>query len=350
MEFLHEIFSSKFFIPFTVPFNSVQRVWIPYLLTSYVFAFVLTALEMRRERTNMDKEERPSLLKRVFPKEVYLHRSAIVDYFYFYSNTLLYAVLTAPSIFSLSKVSFQTFHFLENTFGSIATEGPVSYSMRLLYALALILAIDLGLFLAHWIQHVVPLLWNFHKVHHSAEVLTPISVYRMHPLDDMLNFLASGTLAGIVEGVFRYSVSFNISPVFVGRLNVFLFLFYIAFYHLRHSHIWCSYGPFWSKIFISPSQHQIHHSTAPRHWNKNYGFIFAFWDGALGSLYVPREKEEIEFGIGDGSEKSYSNFLLLYLLPFRDSFRMLRRRLFRHGTDIDKTNSEVKTEGLPKSD
>src|ERR1039458_8498353 len=35
----------------------------------------------------------------------------------------------------------------------------------------------LGLF------HAIPALWEFHKVHHSAEVLTPLTEMRTHPVE-----------------------------------------------------------------------------------------------------------------------------------------------------------------------
>ena len=51
------------------------------------------------------------------------------------------------------------------------------------YTLAVVLAIDLAVWLTHYLQHKVVVLWQFHQVHHSAEVLTPMTVYRMHPVD-----------------------------------------------------------------------------------------------------------------------------------------------------------------------
>lgn len=334
MEFFADIAQWKIFIPFTYLFDSVQRIWIPYLLTSYLLAFFLNAVEIRKERAAAARSgepprERPSLIARVFPKNVFFHRSAIVDYFYFYSNTVIYAFLTAPSVFSLSKFSLLTFTSLEFLFGPGQGSASVSYEVQVLYAFMLVVAMDFGMFLAHWLLHLSPFLWNFHKVHHSAEVLTPITVYRVHPIDDMFSYLLSGIFIGICEGAFRYFFSSGISMAVAGGVNIFLFIFYVGFYNLRHSHIWCSYGQFWSKIFISPAQHQIHHSVDRPHWNKNYGFIFAFWDLAFGSLYVPKEQEKIQFGIGDGSEEQYSNFLLLYWIPFRDAFRMTMKKLAR---------------------
>jgi sterol desaturase/sphingolipid hydroxylase (fatty acid hydroxylase superfamily) len=125
-------------------------------------------------------------------------------------------------------------------------------------------------------------------------------------------------------------LSFFVSPVIsvyaVYGLGVATYLFFLTGYHLRHSHIWLSYGLLLSTILISPAQHQIHHSKAKRHWDKNYGFILAIWDYLFGSLYVPKQKEAIEFGIGNGEEQLYSSPLKLYLLPFKRALRLLRKR------------------------
>ena len=84
-------------------------------------------------------------------------------------------------------------------------------------------------------------------------------------------------------------------------------------------HVWLSYGPVLSRVFISPAQHQIHHSKAPQHFDKNFGFIFAFWDVWFGSLYVPRAKEHIDVGLPDRQDEAYSSVLRLYALPFARS-------------------------------
>ena len=98
--------------------------------------------------------------------------------------------------------------------------------------------------------------------------------------------------------------------------NLLLIIFYLFGYNLRHSHVWLSYGPFFSRIFISPAQHQIHHSSSPAHFDKNLGFMFAFWDGLFGTLYIPKKKENIIFGLGEIENEKFSSFWSLYLMPF----------------------------------
>jgi hypothetical protein len=52
-------------------------------------------------------------------------------------------------------------------------------------------------------------------------------------------------------------------------------------------------------IVISPAQHQIHHSRAVEHHDKNYGEVLAIWDWMFGTLYVPNGRETIDFGLAD---------------------------------------------------
>ena len=49
--------------------------------------------------------------------------------------------------------------------------------------LALFLAYDLGFFIDHSLKHRFPALWELHKAHHSAEVLTPLVNFRVDLVD-----------------------------------------------------------------------------------------------------------------------------------------------------------------------
>jgi sterol desaturase/sphingolipid hydroxylase (fatty acid hydroxylase superfamily) len=50
----------------------------------------------------------------------------------------------------------------------------------------------------------MPFLWEFHKVHHTATVLTPLTIFRVHPvyMCIFLNILALFT--GLAAGVGEY--------------------------------------------------------------------------------------------------------------------------------------------------
>jgi sterol desaturase/sphingolipid hydroxylase (fatty acid hydroxylase superfamily) len=296
------------------------RTFLPYLGVSF-FAAVVITLWQRKAKAG------EAVLAHVFPGDVYRHPSARLDFVYAVLNTLLRSVLLVPFIALTGIIATGTMAGLEQLCGTRqGGAAEAAWPVHLAYSFVVILAVDFGMWLAHWLQHEIPFLWHFHKVHHSAEVLVPATAFRFHPLDDMGTAALVGVFGGLADGTFRYLIFPDAALVTIAGINVFLFAFYLAFYHLRHSHVWLSYGAILSRIFVSPAQHQIHHSKARPHWNKNYGFTFALWDWLFGSLYVPRTRETIEFGIGDGSEGEHSSVLRLLWTPIRDSARSLRHR------------------------
>ena len=302
--------------PFLSPLNPSHRVYWLYLCTALGLALVLFIFGSER-RGGLSLRD---FLRFCLPKSVYLHMSARVDYGYFIVNRIVFGLLLLPIIAAVSLLSAAGTKALLDRIGhEPAIQLPDGAGWTTVQTVASVLAMDLGLFLAHYLQHRVPVLWEFHKVHHSAQVLTPFTAYRMHPVDDVLAMSLSGLFAGVVLGTFNFLQPGNAGAATVLGLNAALFLYYAFGYNLRHSHVWLSYGSVLSRVFISPAQHQIHHSKAPQHFDKNLGFIFAFWDVWFGSLYVPRAKEHIEVGLPDRQDEAYSSVLGLYVLPFKRS-------------------------------
>jgi sterol desaturase/sphingolipid hydroxylase (fatty acid hydroxylase superfamily) len=73
--------------------------------------------------------------------------------------------------------------------------------------------------------------------------------------------------------------------------------------------------------FASPAHHHIHHSCHPDHLDRNFAFIFPFWDVLFGTYHMPETNEDIRFGLSmdyvdDGDD--YKSCLGLYLIPFRN--------------------------------
>ena len=63
--------------------------------------------------------------------------------------------------------------------------------------------------------------------------------------------------------------------------------------HLQHSHVPVHYPKWLSLLVLSPQLHQIHHSSLPRHLDKNFAEHWAFWDWMFGTLYLPRQREDL---------------------------------------------------------
>ncbi len=316
--------STALISPIFYPFLPGQRIDIIYLASAGLIGCYLYVLWKRQTDPKTPDSAKPKGLRAfLLPGKIYWHSSAKIDYVYLFVSKFIFVLLFAPVILSAAFISEWVGSKLLATFGPGTVHDAAGFwGWDVLYTFLIIIVVDFGIFFSHLLFHKVPLLWEFHKVHHSAEVLTPITVYRMHPVDDFLTMSFVAFLTGIFDGLCAYFVPLNAHLVIVQGVNLFLFLFYFLGYNLRHSHLWLYYGSFWGKIFISPAQHQIHHSRADEHCDKNLGFIFAFWDLWAGTLYLPKRKEDLKLGLRGNESKEYNTPLTLLILPFKKVCRL----------------------------
>ncbi len=281
----------------------------------YLLGAVLLAFAVYRVRSSDSGVK--GFFRFCLPQSIYKHKSAVLDYKFYFVNRIAFVIFFLPLIIGSSTAAAWADEFLRWLSAEPGLGHTPGTGAALLLTLVWIVAFDAGIFLAHYLQHKVPFFWAFHKVHHSAEVLTPITVYRMHPVDDLLTATMVGLLTGTVGGVFQFVYAGSVEQFLFLGLNAALFLYYLVGYNLRHSHVWLPYPRALSHIFISPALHQIHHSNAAQHYDKNLGFIFAFWDWMAGTLYIPKGKEQLTFGLADDEHLEYSGVIRLYFLPFR---------------------------------
>lgn len=302
-----------------------QRIFYLYLISAFVIAAGTYIWFAAREEHARPDGIQKGMLGYIFDKDIWLHKSARQDYVFFFVNAMIYygvisqLLIGAHVLFGLSGAG------LEALFG--VREAPLFQPTVLsfaIYTLIVVLAIDLAVYVTHYLQHKVVSLWQFHKVHHSAEVLTPMTLYRMHPVDLLFTGLVSGALVSLALAGFVYLSGSAPTPMTVMNVNIVLFVFYLVGYNLRHSHIWVSYPRWLSYIFISPAQHQTHHSIDEKHHDRNFGLVFAFWDWMFGTLYVPRGYEKLEFGVAGPEPNPFHSIQEIYFKPFADAWRLLR--------------------------
>ncbi len=283
--------------------------WI-YLLSALIMA-------LYAYRTYDLPGKRRSLREYLFPRSVWLHSSALTDYLFVAVTLPAWSLLVVPTLMSAPQVSQHLLSAIQNWLGPAAPNATPTATIALLYSAALIIATDFKLYWVHRLMHRVPMLWEFHKVHHSAEVLTPISFYRSHPVDMLLQAMAEAIITGFVTATFLYVFPQGLAPVTILGVNVFRFAFYLFGANLRHSHIWLSFGPAVEHVVISPAQHQIHHSSDPRHFDRNFGSEFAVWDWIFGTLYVPQRQETLSLGLGKEETRRLGSAWQLLINPFR---------------------------------
>jgi sterol desaturase/sphingolipid hydroxylase (fatty acid hydroxylase superfamily) len=256
------------------------------------------------------------------PRAVRSHASALVDL-----KIYLFTVAAKPAgllLFgaTVAGASGAAARLLTDAFGTRSAwlgSGPLAYAAL---TAALFVAFDLSTYITHRLSHEVPALWAFHRVHHSAEVLTPLTLLRKHPVYDALSGAMDIVLVAPLQGLILYLWGLETTNLAIGGLTVAFGAFSWAGGVLRHSHVWLSFGPVGDRIIVSPATHQIHHSTAVGHWNRNYGEVLAIWDVMFGTACLtPRTPEPLAFGLGDGRPQPHPNLVEAMVEPFRYAWR-----------------------------
>ncbi len=184
---------------------------------------------------------------------------------------------------------------------------------------------DFGEFLSHYVQHHVPMLWEFHKVHHSATFLTPLTTTRFHPIGNLIDGIFIS--AFLVPPVLLAELCFNLSLVRVVELSATVELFFALTFlrQLQHSHFRISFGVF-DRVFISPLMHHVHHSAKREHWDKNFGSRLSVWDWWFGCAVVLPRDEQLRFGLGTEEDErgDYQSVVACYVRPLTGFYRLFK--------------------------
>jgi sterol desaturase/sphingolipid hydroxylase (fatty acid hydroxylase superfamily) len=271
-----------------------------------------------------------SFLAYLLPKKIYGHGSALLDLKLYLFNAIVRPADLVVFGLSVGACAHGVSAVLEEHFGArhaLLVPGPWA---EILLGLMLFAAYDFASYLVHRASHEAPLLWAFHRVHHSAEVLTPLTVLRKHPVYDALSLLGDVLVVGPVVGAVTYLSGAHASARALAISAVGFRLFSYAGSTLRHSHVWLSFGDFGNRLLVSPAMHQLHHSTAERHWNKNYGEVLAIWDVAFATGIFPRGTEDLTFGLGEGQAQPHPTLLRVLAEPFGYAWTRMASALRRY--------------------
>jgi len=280
-----------------------KRVYYIYIISSLGLGMLYLSVNQKEKRVNLSSK-------------LWLHQSARLDYSYFFISNLIKISLIFPIVISSKTIALSTIMFLTDTFGY--TRVNLSYEVILVFFTSTLFIIsDFTRYFLHRLLHTVPLLWRFHKVHHSAKVLNPLTFYRVHPVENLLFGFRYVLSMGIVSGVFIYLFGSKVDIYDVVGVNIFVFIFSILGSNLRHSHIKLSYPKFLEKVFISPYMHQIHHST--KFFNKNFGGTLAIWDYMFNTHKFSKQVKTVKFGLKKEQMGDYNSIIKLLITPFRMS-------------------------------
>ena len=288
-----------------------KRVFLFYILISILIA---TAWFMINKKLSLKK----TLIK-IFDKKIFFSKSAKSDYKMFLIKQLIMMIVSPFLITQLTIATALYFYFHTIDWLSAGMfVGIAKIYIILSFTIFQFTIDDFSKYIVHRFMHKWPVLWALHKVHHSATVLTPMTVFRTHPLEGIIFSLRSAITQAIGISLFFYLFGNLVSLYTIVGVNIFVFVFNILGSNLRHSHIGIRYWKWLEYIFISPAQHQLHHSIAFEHHDKNFGAALAIWDWLFGSLHHSVEFETLHLGIKKNQHDATHNLKNLYLDPIHE--------------------------------
>ncbi|NQY04772.1 MAG: sterol desaturase family protein [Flavobacteriaceae bacterium] len=166
-----------------------------------------------------------------------------------------------------------------------------------LQTIEVILLSDLCIYWFHRLQHKIPLLWRFHKVHHSAKHLDWLAAHREHPLDSIFTI-------GVIN-----------LPAFIFGFPLETLAGFIAFRGIWAVYIHANVRlpfPFLRKVIGAPELHHWHHDLDRD--AGNYANISPLMDVIFGTYTCPDAEPE-SFGIKEEFPQHYGKQMLFPLLP-----------------------------------
>ncbi len=235
-----------------------------------------------------------SLNKIFMNKRYWFNESTKLDYFLLFFNSFLKIGLYVPLIGGQIVVAILVAKFIHLNF--IEAPGIVidPWLITLLFTSSAFIFDDFTRYCIHTLMHRWSFLWKFHKLHHSATTLTPFTVFRTHPVEAFINYCRVTVSLGLISGVFIWGFGRHLQVWDILGVNALGFIFTLFGSNLRHSHIPVTFGLL-ERWFISPAQHQLHHSVNHKHCN--LGSYLSIWDRLGGTHVHGVHATELKFGL-----------------------------------------------------
>lgn len=248
------------------------------------------------------------LLEIIFPwrkQQSIFRKDFWLDIFYMFFN---FFILNLIVLIALSNVIEAFFSDALSNFGLSVSSFQWFDLHHLPYGIGLLvffLVTDFVQWNTHRLLHRVPLLWNFHKVHHSIKEMGFAGHLRYHWMEPIV-----------------YNSILYIPLAIIGGLNAqdvaIVHFFAIAIGHLNHANLGWDYGPF-KYILNNPKMHIWHHAKdLPEDATHgiNYGISLSIWDYLFKTDHIPHSGKDIELGFKK-DEQFPKSFLKQALYPIK---------------------------------
>jgi sterol desaturase/sphingolipid hydroxylase (fatty acid hydroxylase superfamily) len=147
------------------------------------------------------------------------------------------------------------------------------------------LILDYGTYRWHKLNHKIPLLWQFHQVHHADLDLDVSTALRFHAGEVLIS--------GLYRGAWAFFA--GVSPQLVLIYEV-IFETATNFHH-SNLKLPAATDKELSNFIVTPRMHGIHHSVIRHETDSNYSVVLTLWDRLHSTLLLEVPQEKINIGV-----------------------------------------------------
>ncbi len=231
-------------------------------------------------------------------KQARIRKDFWLDGFYMFFNFFLF------SLIGYNAVSNVAVEFFNDGLKTVGIDNLAFFNIASFpywgQLLILFLVRDFIQYFIHRLLHRVPVLWNFHKVHHSVKEMGFAAHLRYHWMETIVY--------RSLEYIPLALIGFGINDF------ILVYLFTLAVGHFNHSNISIPLGPF-KYIFNNPQMHIWHHGKViPNKYGVNFGLTLSLWDYLFRTDYIPESGRDIELGF-ENDENFPKGFIGQELYP-----------------------------------
>jgi sterol desaturase/sphingolipid hydroxylase (fatty acid hydroxylase superfamily) len=162
--------------------------------------------------------------------------------------------------------------------------------------------LDLWIYWWHRANHVVPLLWRFHQVHHLDQTLDTSSALRFHFGEVLLSALVRAVVIILLDMPLGSVLLFE-GLVLAGAL-----------FHHSDARLPRHLERALATVIITPSLHWVHHHALRADTDSNYGTVLSFWDRLFGSRSATARWPAMPIGVEGARDR---RLIALLAAPFR---------------------------------
>lgn len=215
----------------------------------------------------------------VFRKDFWL------DAFYMFFNFFIFAIVIS-GVYKVLGVFFNDVGITSKTL----TIVDIAHWPQWVQLLVFFVVLDFVQWFTHVLLHKYPVLWEFHKVHHSVKEMGFAAHLRFHWMENIF-YKPLKTIGVMVLGGFEPEQAYIVH--FAA----------IAIGHFNHSNIKITYGPL-KYLLNNPVMHLYHHAyTIPEgSYGVNFGISLSVWDYLFKTNYIPESEGKIELGFPGDEE------------------------------------------------